>query len=190
MSSHSLVLVVLLAASAACTKGNEADRPGTTSLTSGTLDRSGSVADAELASSIHRALAADPRVGPTAGGLRVTVENGQVTLRGEVDDQAQKDTASQIADRFPGVVGVKNELETSSAGAPSDSDSQIERDVRRALEARFPGDAPGVRVKSENGLVILRGTIATRAEASAVDRAVQDAPGVAAVQDDLEVRSP
>jgi osmotically-inducible protein OsmY len=51
--------------------------------------------------------------------IRISVQNGHVTLFGVVDSQADKDAAGIRANGVPGVFSVKNDLQV--AGQPSDS---------------------------------------------------------------------
>jgi hyperosmotically inducible periplasmic protein len=50
--------------------------------------------------------------------IRIQVENGHVTLYGQVDTKAQKDAAGVAANTVPGVFSVTNDLQV--AGAPSE----------------------------------------------------------------------
>lgn len=51
--------------------------------------------------------------------IRIAVQNGHVTLYGQVDSQADKNTAGIRANSVPGVFSVKNELQV--AGQPSEN---------------------------------------------------------------------
>ena len=68
-----------------------------------------------------RAIYGDPQLNKyaidPAKPIRITVVNGNVTLSGVVDSQADKDVANIRANRVPGVFKVVNNLEVSSEGA-------------------------------------------------------------------------
>jgi osmotically-inducible protein OsmY len=67
--------------------------------------------DDELYDQVRRRLASDPNV--KGGALDVTVSNGVVTLRGEVESDKQKLQAEKTAKKVKGVKQVVNELKVS-----------------------------------------------------------------------------
>ena len=64
--------------------------------------------DDSIYDNVRRRLASDPVV--KGGGLQVDVKAGVVTLRGTVEEQKQKDKATRLAKKVPGVKSVANEL--------------------------------------------------------------------------------
>ncbi len=72
--------------------------------------------------------------GVDASDIDVTVENGEVTLRGAVDDRQQKRMAEDAADDVPGVTDVHNELRIgreSSQRAPAEGTTRGATSGRR-----------------------------------------------------------
>lgn len=86
---------------------------------------------------VHAAVAAtllrDPRVSPF--GVKTEVDDGIVTLRGNVDSLRIKRAAEQDARNTVGVISVQNFLKVRFADAPTDE--QIAKDIRQAI-ARDP----------------------------------------------------
>ena len=67
--------------------------------------------DADLTAAIRRAMEQDPLTSTAAGTCTITTANGVATLKGVVDDQAEKDAMERIARSVPGVVRVDNQIE-------------------------------------------------------------------------------
>ena len=68
--------------------------------------------------------------------IRISVQNGNVTLFGVVDSQGDKNAAGIRANGVPGVFSVKNDLQV--AGQPTGSDG-----AKDAMQA--PRPSPGLR---------------------------------------------
>lgn len=66
------------------------------------------VSDDFLVDEIRSKLAADQVV--KGGNLEVDVKDGNVVIRGKVEEEKQKDKAEKIAKRVSGVKSVKNEI--------------------------------------------------------------------------------
>ena len=64
--------------------------------------------DDSIYDNVRRKLASDQVV--KGGGLQVDVKAGEVTLRGMVEEQKQKDRATKLTKKVPGVKSVVNEL--------------------------------------------------------------------------------
>jgi uncharacterized protein YrrD len=77
-------------------------------ITEHTTKESILVSDQALADQIEAVLFADPRTGTNA--IEVINDRGVITLGGEVDSQAQREAAGEIAAAQPGVISVVNTL--------------------------------------------------------------------------------
>jgi hypothetical protein len=71
-------------------------------------------ADERICEDINEALTRHPDIDAT--GIEVKVENGEVTLGGEVDDRRTKRLAEDVAERCAGVRDVHNRLRLSPRG--------------------------------------------------------------------------
>ena len=139
--------------------------------------------DTNLAQAVLQALESDIAVPHEK--IRVRVDNGWVTLEGEVALQFQRAAAENAIRRLEGVRGVKNEvrLQVRPLAEPAEVKKRIEAAFRRSAEI----DARGIEIDAENGTVMLRGKVRTWAEREEAERAAWAAPGVLAVEDYLIV---
>lgn len=74
------------------------------------IDQSQSRGDLNIVSEIRKSIL-DAGVSVDAQNCKVIVENGVVTLRGQVASQAEKDSVESLAKAVPGVTRVDNMLE-------------------------------------------------------------------------------
>src|SRR5258708_10273791 len=138
--------------------------------------------DADLAASVLNVLRWDAAI-PT-GTLDVTVSQGWVTLKGEVDHGFQKRSALRTICRLSGVKGITNLMMVKPRVLLPDLKQQIERALIRNAET----DARNITVEMEGSRVILRGTVRSSAEKQAAeDTACWSAPGVTEVDNLLIV---
>jgi len=78
-------------------------------LVSAVLAADKPISDDTIYDKVRIALASDIDV--KGGNLKVDVKNGEVTLAGSVESQAQKDKAAHIAKKVKGVKKVNNNIE-------------------------------------------------------------------------------
>jgi osmotically-inducible protein OsmY len=181
---------------------------------SGTVDNYGQKRDAENAAlSIEgvRAVAEDLEVKPHAGGLHtdteiaqaavntfnwhslipkdaitVRVENGWVTAEGKVNWLFEKNAVNNAITRLPGVRGITN-LVTVAARI---EDTEVKRKIKAAFERSALIDANGIHVGHAGDTVTLTGTVRSYAERLEAEKAAGRAPGVAHVDNRLDVKIP
>jgi osmotically-inducible protein OsmY len=116
--------------------------------------------------------------------IKVKVEDGWITLEGEVDYRYQQMGAEDAVRNLIGVKGVNNLIKLKRPSVnPGDVKTTIEDALRRAAEL----DAERIRVDVNGDKVTLRGDVHSWAERSEAERAAWSAPGVAKVEDDLVV---
>ncbi len=137
--------------------------------------------DHDLAKAVLNALRWDAAI-PT-GKVDVTVSQGWVTLKGEVDYAFQKRDAERAVQHLAGVKGVTNLIMVKPQVFPSDLKQQIERALIRNAET----DARRITVEVEGSKVILRGTVRSYAEKQAAEDTVWAAPGVTEVDNHIMV---
>ena len=115
--------------------------------------------------------------------IRVTVQNGVVTLIGPVADDRRKELAAFLAQSVRGVVAVRNLLVLSGSTA---SDVQLAGDVRNTL-SRLPYDLSQVRIFVKSGVVDLRGEVKSEMALTVIGQWAEWVPGVTAVHNNLIV---
>ena len=137
--------------------------------------------DEETASAVRSMLRWTVGLGEDA--VKVQVERGWVTLRGEVDNARLSYLAARTIGHMRGVTGVTNLIEVSGPKAAND----ITQKIGRAMQRHAERTAKHVQIKVRDGTVTLSGKVASYAERSLARGAAWSAPGVHAVIDDLEI---
>jgi osmotically-inducible protein OsmY len=115
--------------------------------------------------------------------IQVVVEDGWVTLKGEVDWYYQKEEAERTVRNLTGVKGVSNLITMAVKPTPSDVKKRLVDALQRA--AQF--DAERITVEIDGHKAILRGTVRSYAELKDAERAVRNVPGITEVETHLTV---
>ena len=115
--------------------------------------------------------------------ITVEVENGLVTLKGEVDWYFQRAAAEANVRKLTGVVGVSNLITIK----PSVTAKAIRAKIESALQRRAVKDARNISVEVEGGKVTLRGEVHCWAERENAELAAWGAEGVWQVNDEIRV---
>lgn len=115
--------------------------------------------------------------------VTVTVADGYLTLKGELDWQYQKDAAVRAVRDLTGVKGVANSITVKPRVKTGDVLDKIEAAFKRSAEI----DARRVNVTATDGKVILSGNVHSWAERQEAERAAWAAPGVTRVEDRLMI---
>lgn len=140
--------------------------------------------DREMAEAVRRALKWDVFVPDEK--IRSTVEDGWVTLEGEVRSMINKRDAARAIERLYGVRGVTNNIVVIGALPPAGS-TEIQTAIEGALERRALREAHRVRVSVHDGVATLEGPVSSWGERHAVEQVAAYAPGVRRIESRLVV---
>lgn len=136
--------------------------------------------DEDIARAAKQALESSFEVPDT---VTVTVENGYLTLRGEVEWQHQRKAAERKVRNLIGVKGVVNLIEVKPKLKPEDLKRKIEQAILRTAEV----DAKNIQVDVRDGRVVLKGKVHSWFEKEEAKREAWLAPGVREVVDNLDI---
>ena len=145
------------------------------------LSGSGLLADDEIAKRVLQSLSWAATV--PKDKVQVQVENGWVTLTGELEWQFQSTAASAAVRNLLGVKGVSNQITLKAKPAPADVKVRIEDALRRSAEL----EAKEIRVAVFGNEVTLEGKVRSWYERGRAEDAAWMAPGVRSVVDHLSV---
>jgi osmotically-inducible protein OsmY len=115
--------------------------------------------------------------------IKVKVQNGWVTLEGEVKWHYQAKESERSVRRLTGVRGVTSLVTIRKQPVPSD----VKQRIRRALERGAEFDADRITVDVDGNNLILRGTVRSYVEKRDAESAARNAPGVTVVDNRLTV---
>jgi osmotically-inducible protein OsmY len=115
------------------------------------------------------------------GDIKIVVQNGWVTLEGEVDWQYQKETVEWAVRKLSGVAGIDNRLTL----RPRVDAGNIQRCIEDALKRSAEVDAEEIHVKVQGDVVILEGRVHLWRQRQVAERAAWSVPGVKEVIDHI-----
>jgi osmotically-inducible protein OsmY len=137
--------------------------------------------DADLARAVVNAL--EWNVAVPQQDVKVKVEDGWVTLDGEVSWGYQREAAATAVRELTGIRGVSNRIVVRPAVLPG----EIRSKIAEALKRYAARDAAAIQVESSDGKVTLRGRVHSWLERDEVARAAWSAPGVSTVENLITV---
>ncbi len=128
--------------------------------------------------------------------IKVTAQEGIVTLEGEVASKAQKELAYEIASQVKDVESVKNLIrvnpekaerkERRTLGETID-DGKIMASVKSAFSLDRRLEGTHIKVRVYKGVVFLEGTVNNEAQKRVAVRIAKDIDQVSDVKDDIKV---
>jgi osmotically-inducible protein OsmY len=120
--------------------------------------------------------------------VKVRVQNGWITLTGNVDWYYQKQHAEEAVRHLIGVMGVTNSI-TIKPPVPTVKASEVKNGIEGALKrnARLLRAADKIKVEISGSKAILRGSVGSWADYEEAEYAAYCAPGVSEVENKLTV---
>lgn len=115
--------------------------------------------------------------------LKVMVEDGWITLTGEVNYEFQKEMAMTAVRHLMGVKGVSNQVTIKHMPIPA----SIKSDIEAALKRRALTDAQEIMVSVDGRQVTLTGVVQSWSERDMVSDSVWNTEGVTSVNDNISV---
>jgi osmotically-inducible protein OsmY len=115
--------------------------------------------------------------------IMVKVEEGWITLAGEIDWHYQKEAAEQDIRRLSGVIGVSNQTTIK----PRVNTKNISDDIVHALHRSWFFDPQTIKVTADGGKVRLSGTANSWHERQVAASTAWAAPGTIAVENNITV---
>jgi osmotically-inducible protein OsmY len=137
--------------------------------------------DSDVARAIAHILEWNVRI--PEGRVHARVENGWVTLEGDVDFEYERHEIERMVRNVRGVVGVTDLVGVRPPTNPADIQMQIEETFRREAEV----DARHIQVQVSDHTARLFGHVHSMREATAARAAAAAAPGVSRVESHLVV---
>ena len=137
--------------------------------------------DTDIATSAEHALKWNTLV--PADKIKLTVDQGWVTLRGEVEWDYQRRAAEKAIRPLMGVIGVGNEVTLHVRPQAAD----LSRKIEDALTRQAIREAKRIQVSVDGSTVKLTGNVHSWQERDAAQGVAWTAPGVRAVVNELNV---
>ena len=144
------------------------------------LPASVTLTDQEIAARANQSLAWDASI---PEHVKASVQNGVVTLTGEVPLQFQKAAAKRSISRLYGVTGVANHIALKPTSQPT---AGTEANISKALK-RLAIEGQNVTVAADQGKVSLKGTVANAHQRKLAEHVAWSEPGVTQVNDSLSI---
>lgn len=115
--------------------------------------------------------------------VKVKVENGWVTLDGELPWNYQRNDAKNAVNYLTGVTGITNNIKIKSEV----NDAIEKKDVENALARHWSINAKDINVKASGTKITLTGNVTSLYQKEEAERVAWNTPGVWSVENKLEV---
>jgi osmotically-inducible protein OsmY len=137
--------------------------------------------DSEIAASAAHQISACLLI--PAGLVQLTVRDGWITAEGQVEWWYQKNAVENVLKYVIGMKGLNNWMTIKPVVTPVD----VEVSITSALSRLALLDAKKIKVETNAGQVVLRGSVRTYAERDEAERAAWAAAGVIKVENHIKV---
>jgi len=118
--------------------------------------------------------------------VKIKVDNGNVTLTGEVDWDFQRTNARKAIESLAGVRSITNLITVK----PKVTSAGIQRKIESAFQRAASINSRKIKVEVIGSKVILSGTVSSLAEKEEAETSVWNADGVMQVENNLEIIIP
>jgi len=145
--------------------------------------------DDELQKKVMAALKADPRLSDVYTQIGVSVNDGVVTLSGQVDTFSKKIAAERVAQNVQGVKIVAADIEVNVKNLKARTDTEIAEAVRNALHWNSAVNEEKIKVKVENGWVYLDGHVDWEFQKLSAQHNVENLLAVRGVTNNIIIKS-
>lgn len=145
------------------------------------LSDSGKRRDTDIAEAIQNAFKWSVLV--PKDKIKVKVEDGWVTLEGDVEWEFQRNAARRAVEKLEGVVGVTNNIRITPKVTPS----EIKEKIKSAFIRSATFDSDKIIISVDGSTVRLSGKVRSWAEKKEAERQAWLAPGVTKVENDIEI---
>jgi len=136
--------------------------------------------DAEIAQAVVNALKWNSRINDEIG---VKVEEGVVTLSGDVHWKYEREFAKRAVENLAGVRGIVNLISVQAKPLARN----VKKQIKKAFERAAILDAADLQVETHNGEVTLKGNVHSMTEFREAESAAWAGPGVKKVTNQLTV---
>jgi len=141
--------------------------------------------DPEIRRDVEKELQWDPSIDDRRIG--VAVNNGVVTLTGDVPNYSQRWTAEDVTKRVGGVRAIANDIEVKMLPSGMRTDTDIAEAAANALRWHVSLSSAQIKPIVKNGWVTLAGQVSWGFQRTAAENAVRHLLGVNGVMNDISV---
>ncbi|MEK7402949.1 MAG: BON domain-containing protein [Gemmatimonadota bacterium] len=142
--------------------------------------------DVQLQRDVIDELRWDPRIGPNEIG--VAARDGVVTLSGYVDSTARRHAAIKAAERVAGVKALAEDLIVKVPTSFARTDTDIAHAARNALKWNVEVPVDAVKVRVDDGWLLLEGQVDWQYQRTAVLNCVRSLVGVRGVTNNVTLK--
>lgn len=142
--------------------------------------------NSELQTDVQNAIKWEPLL--HAAEIGVTAKDGVVTLSGVVDSYAKKIEAENAAKKVIGVRAIVEDIDVKVPNSWSKTDSEIAIETLAALRSNYYVPDHKIKVKVENGFVVLDGEVIWNYQKVAAKNAVIHLSGVKGVTNNINIK--